>query len=226
MKYKGGCHCGNLEIEFETSLNPAEIEVRACQCTFCRKHSSLAVTDPAGHLAIRAAHGKNFERYVFGLRTAKYLICKTCGVYVAAVTMGESAPRGIAIVNCLDDRRQFTSPRRSPLITMRKAVMSAWSGGAGAGRRLRSRFYRADTALLKLSHRSRGQGHGGILITALELSLAVRARPLTGRPCGLKTRLQWCWHHDEEFKTDAWRLGVARRATAPRPVAPGTRPGR
>jgi hypothetical protein len=109
MKYKGGCHCGNLEIEFETSLNPAEIEVRACQCTFCRKHSSLAVTDPAGHLAIRAAHGKNFERYVFGLRTAKYLICKTCGVYVAAVTMGESAPRGIAIVNCLDDRRQFTS---------------------------------------------------------------------------------------------------------------------
>jgi hypothetical protein len=112
MKYKGGCHCGNLWIEFETSLNPAEIELRACQCTFCRKHGSLAVTDPAGRLAIAAAHGKSFERYAFGLRTAEYLICKTCGVYVAAVTIGESEPRGIAIVNCLDDRPRFT---RAPL---------------------------------------------------------------------------------------------------------------
>jgi hypothetical protein len=108
MKYKGGCHCGNLEIEFETSLNPAEIELRACQCTFCRKHGSVAVTDPAGHLAIRAAHGKEFGRYAFALRTAEFLICKTCGVYVAAMTVGESELRGIAIVNCLDDRRQFT----------------------------------------------------------------------------------------------------------------------
>jgi hypothetical protein len=106
MKYEGGCHCGNLRIAFETSL----IELRACQCTFCRKHASLAVTDPAGHLTIPTAHGKSLGRYVFGLRTAEYLICKTCGVYVAAVTMGESEPRGIAIVNCLDDRRQFTRP--------------------------------------------------------------------------------------------------------------------
>jgi hypothetical protein len=109
MKYQGGCHCGNLQIEFETTLNPAEIELRACQCTFCRKHGSVAVTDSAGHLAIRAAHGNNFGRYRFGLRTAEYLMCKACGVYVAAVTMGESEPRGIAIVNCLHDRRQFTS---------------------------------------------------------------------------------------------------------------------
>jgi hypothetical protein len=109
MKYQGGCHCGNLRIEFDTSLNPAEIELRACQCTFCRKHGSLAVTDPGGHLAIRATPAKNLARYAFGWRTADYLICKACGVYVAAVTTGESEPRGTAIVNCLDDRRQFTS---------------------------------------------------------------------------------------------------------------------
>jgi hypothetical protein len=67
------------------------------------------VTDPAGHLAIGAAHEDDFGRYAFGLRTAEYLICKTCGVYVAAVTTGESEPRGIAIVNCLDDHHRFTS---------------------------------------------------------------------------------------------------------------------
>src|SRR5258708_2604645 len=43
MKYQGGCHCGNLRIEFETALSPAEIELRACPCTFCRKHGSRAV---------------------------------------------------------------------------------------------------------------------------------------------------------------------------------------
>ena len=109
MKYEGGCHCGNVRIEFETGISPAEIEVRACQCTFCRKHNSLAVADPAGHLAIHAEHEENVGRYAFGLRTAEYLICKTCGVYVAAMTIGESESRGIAIVNSLDDRRQFTS---------------------------------------------------------------------------------------------------------------------
>jgi hypothetical protein len=109
MKYTGGCHCGNLRIAFETDIRPAEIEVRACQCTFCRKHNSLAVTDPAGHLTIRAKREENLGRYTFGLRTAEYLICKTCGVYVAAVTIGESEPRGIAIVNCLDNRRQLAS---------------------------------------------------------------------------------------------------------------------
>jgi hypothetical protein len=109
MKYKGGCHCGNLQIEFETDISPAEIELRACQCTFCRKHNSVAATDPAGQLVVRAEREESFGRYTFGLRTAEYLICNTCGVYVAAVTTGESEPRGIAIVNCLDDRRQFAS---------------------------------------------------------------------------------------------------------------------
>jgi hypothetical protein len=28
---------------------------------------------------------------------------------VAALTIGESEPRGIAVVNCLDERRRFTS---------------------------------------------------------------------------------------------------------------------
>jgi hypothetical protein len=109
MKYNGGCHCGNLQIEFETDIDPAEIELRTCQCTFCRKHNSVAATDPAGQLAVRAEHEENLGRYSFGLRTAEYLICKLCGVYVAAVTTGESQPHGIAIVNCLDDRGQFTS---------------------------------------------------------------------------------------------------------------------
>jgi hypothetical protein len=108
MKYSGGCHCGNINIEFETDIDPGAIEVRACQCTFCRKHNSRAVADPAGQLLIRVERQNLLERYTFGLRTAEYLICRTCGVYVAAITAGEAEPRAIAIINAFDKHRAFS----------------------------------------------------------------------------------------------------------------------
>jgi hypothetical protein len=110
MKYSGGCHCGNVRIELETDIDPREMEVRACQCTFCRKHNSQAVADPAGHLVVQVEREEQLERYAFGLRAAEYLICKACGVYVAAVTTGEAEPRATAILNCLDGQRLFTRP--------------------------------------------------------------------------------------------------------------------
>jgi hypothetical protein len=110
MKHPGGCHCGNIAIEFESAVDPAEIEVRACQCAFCRKHASRAVADPAGRVAIRVADAGELQRYAFGLRTAAYLVCRRCGVYVAAVAEGEGELRAIAIVNALDDHRRFTRP--------------------------------------------------------------------------------------------------------------------
>lgn len=112
MRHAGGCHCGNIALEFESAIDPAQIEVRACQCAFCRKHNSRAVTDPAGRVAIRVADAAELQRYMFGLRTAAYLVCRRCGVYVAAVTAGEPGLRAIAIVNALDDHRRFT---RAPL---------------------------------------------------------------------------------------------------------------
>jgi len=112
MKHAGGCHCGNIHIEFETGIDPAVIEVRACQCSFCRKHGSRAVADPAGRLTLRVERDELLERYSFGLGTAHYLICRRCGVYVAAVTSGDPELRGIAIVNCLDDQHLFS---RTPI---------------------------------------------------------------------------------------------------------------
>ena len=34
---KGGCHCGNISLQFRASKPFSELPVRACQCTFCRK---------------------------------------------------------------------------------------------------------------------------------------------------------------------------------------------
>jgi hypothetical protein len=103
--YAGGCHCGNVRLAFSTELDPSQVEVRACQCSFCVRHGSRAIADPDGRLIISVKDEAQLRRYQFGLRTADYLICRECGVYVAAIARDDA--RAIVIVNALDDRDQF-----------------------------------------------------------------------------------------------------------------------
>ncbi len=113
--YRGGCHCGNIRLAFETAIAPTDIEIRACQCSFCRRHNSLAAADPDGMLTIGVRSEALLSRYAFGLRTAEYLVCRDCGVYVAAATTDSVEQRAIVIVNALDARNQF---RREPIPTV------------------------------------------------------------------------------------------------------------
>jgi hypothetical protein len=105
----GGCHCGNISLTFESAREPAAFEVRACQCRFCRKHNTRSVSDPEGRVVIEVARPSDLQRYLFGLRTAEYLLCRTCGVYVAAVVDLDLHPRALVIVNALDDAARFTA---------------------------------------------------------------------------------------------------------------------
>jgi hypothetical protein len=111
MNFAGGCHCGRIEIEFETAIEPSQMDVRACQCSFCRKHNSLAISDPNGRVVIRIAGAEAQSSYEFGLRTAAYIVCGRCGVYVAAVTRQESS-RAIVVLNSLRDRERFAQSAR------------------------------------------------------------------------------------------------------------------
>jgi hypothetical protein len=109
MKYTGGCHCGNILVVLESDLAPSEFEVRACQCGFCRKHNTRAIADPAGRAVIEVKDADRLSRYRFGLKTAEYLVCRDCGVYVAAVTPEEIGEvRAIVIVNALDKHTLFS----------------------------------------------------------------------------------------------------------------------
>lgn len=87
MIYAGQCHCGKLKVSFETEKTPQELGVRTCQCVFCRRHGAVNISDMDGIATIGALAG-DVNRYRFALRTADFLTCKTCGVYIAAV-MGE-----------------------------------------------------------------------------------------------------------------------------------------
>jgi hypothetical protein len=95
MKHGGRCHCKAIGFEVETERPVAEWSVRACQCTFCRAHAALSMSDPNGALAF--VEGGTLVRYEFGLRTAEFLLCGRCGVYVGART--EIGGKWFGIVN-------------------------------------------------------------------------------------------------------------------------------
>jgi hypothetical protein len=84
-RFDGGCHCGNLNFVFEASSGLDVLGLRADICSFCRAHGARNTSDPNGVMRIFVADAARLERYRFGLKTADFLICKTCGVYIGAL---------------------------------------------------------------------------------------------------------------------------------------------
>ncbi|MBN8530921.1 MAG: hypothetical protein J0L97_03540 [Alphaproteobacteria bacterium] len=70
---------------YETGLDTAQMDVRVCTCDFCRKHGAETTSDPKGRLRLMVYDSSKLNRYRFGLRTADYLICHECGVYIGAL---------------------------------------------------------------------------------------------------------------------------------------------
>jgi hypothetical protein len=56
------------------------------------------------------AQGAALVRYRFGLKTADFLICGRCGVYVASVCEVDGRPYAVINVNALAERAAFVSP--------------------------------------------------------------------------------------------------------------------
>jgi hypothetical protein len=94
--FAGGCHCRAIGFVYRTARAPQDWSVRACSCAFCRAHGVVSTSDPAGLVELSAREG-TLQRYRFGHRSADFLICRNCGVYVAAV-MGHAGGR-YAVIN-------------------------------------------------------------------------------------------------------------------------------
>ncbi|HET7396050.1 MAG TPA: hypothetical protein VFK12_06395 [Gammaproteobacteria bacterium] len=45
----GSCHCGNIAVVLVFSKIPDEIQPRACDCSYCRKHDTAYVSDHHQH---------------------------------------------------------------------------------------------------------------------------------------------------------------------------------
>ena len=100
MKHEGRCHCGAIRILFETEKPLAP---RACQCGFCRKHAARSVSDPDGAATLTVTVDP--IRYLFASRSADYLICPLCGIYVGATAELDGRPLVTLNLNAFDDPR-------------------------------------------------------------------------------------------------------------------------
>jgi len=85
--FEGQCHCGAVAARFETPAAPEAIDVRACQCSFCRRHGAKTVGDPDGRLTLRFREA-DVARYRFGTGTSDFIVCKHCGAFAAATIEG------------------------------------------------------------------------------------------------------------------------------------------
>ena len=85
MRLEGTCHCGNIAILLETDQDPRDLPLRACACSFCRRHGARTTSDPGGRARVGIQDRALASRYVFGLRTAEMVVCARCGTYCAAV---------------------------------------------------------------------------------------------------------------------------------------------
>jgi hypothetical protein len=84
-RYEGGCHCGNLTFVFEASAPLEVLGLRADGCSFCRAHAARHTSDPNGTVSISVLDAGALMRHRFGHRTADFLICARCGVYIGAL---------------------------------------------------------------------------------------------------------------------------------------------
>lgn len=107
MEYQGGCHCRNLHVRIRLTKSPDELRIRSCACSFCRSHGTRTVSDPQGAAHISAIDWSLVEKYRFGSRTADYLLCRQCGVYIGAVCETSAGRRSVVNTLCLSDRTAF-----------------------------------------------------------------------------------------------------------------------
>ena len=106
---RGGCHCGRLGLAFETAQTAASLVPRACDCSFCRKHGAAWVSDPDGALTLTAREMDGWGEYRQGSETARFLLCRDCGVLVAVVFAHEGRVYGAANATCLEDAAMLGS---------------------------------------------------------------------------------------------------------------------
>lgn len=99
--YEGFCHCRAVGFDYRSAIAPELWPIRACQCTFCRSHGALSTSDSGGVLRFVAHVPDAFNRYQFGRRTADFLLCRNCGVYLGAVMRSKRGSFGIINVRVL-----------------------------------------------------------------------------------------------------------------------------
>jgi len=72
------CHCG--EVEIEVSLSNDLKNLIRCNCSFCKRHSSVMAIIESSNLKIVKGQ-ELIKSYQFHTKTAEHYFCSVCGIY-------------------------------------------------------------------------------------------------------------------------------------------------
>jgi hypothetical protein len=103
MIINGSCHCGNITFELRWEPEPVEIPARTCGCSFCTRHGNVWTSHPAGSLVVSTKDPGRISQYVFGTRTARFHVCRECGVIPVATSEIDGRIYAVVNVNTFDN---------------------------------------------------------------------------------------------------------------------------
>src|SRR3984885_12466692 len=125
-EYLARCHCGLLTARYQTAIAPAQWRGGGGHGSFWRSHGAITTSDPEGRLEFRSTRPTQVQRYRFEGRTADFLICRECGMYVGVEMASDKGRFGV--LNVLSLR---------PALALAPADPMDYDGESPEARRLR-----------------------------------------------------------------------------------------
>lgn len=99
MKYVGGCHCGNVRYEVETSIEFGLV----CNCSICSKKGHILGFAPEADFKLIKGEG-SLSDYQFNKKVIHHLFCSNCGISsFGKSTMPDGAKVVALNLRCLDN---------------------------------------------------------------------------------------------------------------------------
>ncbi len=98
MKYKGSCHCGNVNYEVDMTLDGA----MACNCSMCGRKGTLLAFTPETNFKLLSGK-ESLKDYQFGKKSIHHYFCSNCGVTsFASGQMPDGTKISAINVRCLE----------------------------------------------------------------------------------------------------------------------------
>lgn len=93
----GRCHCALIRFVLAWPVSSAELQVRKCGCSFCRKHGGAWTSHRDAELTYQIDDESRVSKYRFGTKTAEFYVCTLCGI--VPFVLSEIDNRQYAVVN-------------------------------------------------------------------------------------------------------------------------------
>jgi hypothetical protein len=98
MKYQGSCHCGQVKLAVEGTIDSG----MACNCSMCQRKGALLWFVPRKEMQLLTPESDT-RAYLFNKHKIKHRFCPTCGIHVYGEAAAPSGEMMAAInVRCIE----------------------------------------------------------------------------------------------------------------------------